>query len=333
VEYRPNQFIKLTRNPNYWRPGRPYLDGVEYTIIPNRSTALLAFVSGKFDMTFPNEVTVPLMADVKAQLPRAVCEVTPTSETVGLLINRTVPPFDSADLREAVSLTIDRPAFVRILAGGVGDLGGAMPVPPEGAWGLTPAMLATIPGYGDDIARNRETARAIMRRLGYGPDKRLFVKMAVRNLPVYRDPGTIMLDHLKEIYIDGELEMTETANWVPRLIKRDYVLSVNVLGNPVDDPDVVFYQNYVCASKRNYTGHCNPALDAKIDQQSMEPDPLKRLTLTREIDLTLQRELARPILYQRRAATCWVPELKGLPMMVNSQYNGWRMEDVWLDRP
>ncbi len=38
VEYKPNQSIKVTRNPNYWKPGRPYLDGIEYTIIANRST-------------------------------------------------------------------------------------------------------------------------------------------------------------------------------------------------------------------------------------------------------------------------------------------------------
>jgi hypothetical protein len=33
-----------------------------------------------------------------------------------------------------------------------------------------------------------------------------------------------------------------------------------------------------------------------------------------------------------RAATCMQPQVKGLAIMVNSQYNGWRMEDVWLDR-
>ena len=47
VEYKPNQGIKVERNPDYWKPGRPYLDGVEYTIIPNRSTAMLAFVAIK----------------------------------------------------------------------------------------------------------------------------------------------------------------------------------------------------------------------------------------------------------------------------------------------
>src|SRR5437870_9854859 len=60
VEFKPNDRITVARNPDYWKPGRPYLDGIEYTIVPNRSTAMLAFVAGKFDMTWPYIVTDPL---------------------------------------------------------------------------------------------------------------------------------------------------------------------------------------------------------------------------------------------------------------------------------
>ncbi len=193
-------------------------------------------------------------------------------------------------------------------------------------------MLKTAPGYSNDIGANRDEARAIMRRLGYGPEKRLPFKLSVRNLPVYRDPGTILIDQLREIYMDGELELTETATWVPKLIRKDYLVALSVLGAAADDPDVVFVQNHICASPRNYTGHCNPELDKKIDLQSMEADLEKRRRMVWDIDLTLQRELARPILYHRRGGTCWHPWVKGMTMMVNSQYNNWRMEDVWLDK-
>ena len=80
VDYKPNQYIKIARNPDYWKPGRPYLDGIEYTIIPNRSTAILAFIAGKFDMTFPYEVTIPLLKDIETQAPQATCEVGMASE-------------------------------------------------------------------------------------------------------------------------------------------------------------------------------------------------------------------------------------------------------------
>jgi len=77
VEFKPNQSIILARNPDYWKPGRPYLDGIEWTIIPNRSTALLAFLAGKLDMTFPYEVTVPLLKDIESQDRQAICELRP----------------------------------------------------------------------------------------------------------------------------------------------------------------------------------------------------------------------------------------------------------------
>ena len=48
VEFKVNESIKLTRNLDYWKKGLPYLDGIEFTIIPNRSTAILAFIAGKF---------------------------------------------------------------------------------------------------------------------------------------------------------------------------------------------------------------------------------------------------------------------------------------------
>src|SRR6266446_3424253 len=51
VEFKPNEGIKVTKNTEYWKKGHPYLDGIEYAFIANPSTAILAFASGKFDMT------------------------------------------------------------------------------------------------------------------------------------------------------------------------------------------------------------------------------------------------------------------------------------------
>src|SRR5437764_2586491 len=126
VAYKPNESIRLTRNSDYWKPGRPYLDGIEWSIIPNRSTALLAFVSGKVDMTFPYEVTVPLLKDVAAQAPQAVCELNPRGVASTLIVNRDAPPFDNAELRRAMALTIDRRSFIDVLSEGKADVGAAM---------------------------------------------------------------------------------------------------------------------------------------------------------------------------------------------------------------
>ena len=64
----------------------------------------------------------------------------------------------------------------------------------------------------------------------------------------------------------------------------------------------------------------------------MMSDQEKRKKLVWEIDKKLQEDGARPIIFPRAPATCMQPQVKGLTMMVNSIYNGWRMEDVWLDK-
>ena len=63
---------------------------------------------------------------------------------------------------------------------------------------------------------------------------------------------------------------------MPKLIRKDFIAGLNVLGNAVDDPDVTFYQNYVSSSKRNYAGYNDPEFDRLVDQQSREIDPDKR---------------------------------------------------------
>jgi len=330
VEYKPNQSIKVTRNPNYWKPGRPYLDGIEYTIIANRSTAILAFVSGKFDVTFPYEITVPLVDDVKKQMPQAICDISPMNVAANLLMNP-VPPFDDLEMRRAVAMTIDRKAFVDILTQGKGDIGGAMQPQPEGRWGLPDAVLRELPGYDPDVAKSREKARAIMAAHGFGPDKRLKLKLSTRNLPTYRDASVILISQLKEIFIDAELQAIETAQWVPKLIRRDYQFGLSQVGNGVDDPDQNYPENYACGS-RTYMDYCNKDIDALIAAQSAERDQEKRKKIALEIDRKLTHEAVRPIIYYMRGATCWRPEVKNMTIMVNSIFNGWRMEDVWIDR-
>src|SRR5713226_7225950 len=221
VEFKPNESIRVARNPDYWKKGRPYLDGIEYTIIPNRSTAILAFIAGKFDMTFPFQVTIPLLRDIKSQAPRAICELRPTNARSTLLVNHGAPLFDNPDLRRAMALSLDRKGFIDILSEGQNKIGGAMMPPPEGVWGIPPDMLKTLPGYDPDVSKNRAHARKIMEQLGYGPDNRLKVKVAARNVALMRDPAVILIDQLKEIYIDGELDAVDTANWFPKVARRD----------------------------------------------------------------------------------------------------------------
>ena len=332
VEFKPNESIKLVRNPDYWKPGRPYLDGIEYTIMREISTRNLAFFARKFDVNSPYGVTIPTLKDFATQAPQAVCEVTSTNVNRTMIINPAKPPFDNLALRQAMALSLDRKAFIDIITDGQGDIGGAMQPPPEGVWGMSPEVLQSLPGYDPDIAKNRATARKMMERLGYGPEKRLNVKLATRNIPSWRDPAVLLISQLKEIYIDAELEVIDTTQWYPKIMRKDFAVVLQVTESGVDDPDQAFYENYVCGSDRNYSGYCNSELDKLVDEQSAEANQEKRKKLVWQIERKLAEDAVRPVIFYPRGGTCKQPWVKGLTIMVNSIYNGWRFEDVWLDK-
>ncbi len=331
VEYKMNEIIRLERNPGYWKPGLPYLDGIEVPVVTSRATRMLGLVTGKYDISFPTDPTVGLVRDLAQQAPQVQCKLRSIGNS-NLIINREAPPFDNADIRQALALTLDRHAFNTIMNEGVDGIGASMLFEPDGIWGVPPAMLATFPGYGSDIAAARGQARALMAKAGYGPDKRLPVKIFTRNLSTFRDPALILADHLKEIFIDAELDVVETPQFYNRVFKKDYQIGMNATGYSLDDPDQVFYENYGCGSLRNYTNYCNRDIQALFDAQSQEADVAKRKTMVWEIERRLLEDVARPVTYFGQQAGCWQSYVKNYGIMVNSIYNGWRFEDVWLDK-
>jgi len=331
IEFKPNQSITVMRNPDYWKPNRPYLDGIEYTIIADPSTAKLAFESGKFDMTLPYDLTVPVYNDVRRQMPQAVCELSPGMIPRHLLVNRDKPPFNDPDPRRAMALSIDRKAFIDILAQGQGEIGGVLEPPPGGLWGMPPDQIEALPGYDPDVEKNRNQARQIMQKLGYGPDKPLKMKVTTRDWFVYRDPAVLLIDQLKHVYIEGELELIDTAQYFPKILRKDFTIALN-LQTSGPDPDPTLKLFYGCGSSLNWDGYCNPEVDKMIEAQSREGDADRRKQILWAIEHKLAEDYARPIVFYNRNGTCQQPYVKGLTIMVNSIFNGWRMEDAWLDK-
>lgn len=327
------QYVRVVRNGDYWRRGRPYLDSIEFTVVNTPSTAILSFVAGRFDLTFPWEVTPTDLRLIKREAPTAICETTSMNLNLNLLVNRSAPPFNRPEIRRALLLAIDRKAFVEALTQGTAEIGGTMQPPIDGIWGLPPETLATLPGFGPDVQQNRAEARRIMEGLGYGSNNRLKFKISTRGLPLYREPAELLQSQLRDIHIDAELEMVETSLWFNRLGRKEFALGVNATGNGIDDPDQNLFENFACGSARNYTGYCNQDLERLFEQQSRETDTAKRRKLVNEIDVRLLADGARPPLYWNRATTCQQPHVRGYVNMVNSIYNGFRFEDVWLDRP
>jgi peptide/nickel transport system substrate-binding protein len=231
-----------------------------------------------------------------------------------------------------MSLVLDRQAFSTILAEGQSKIGGAMLPAPQGEWGMPDEVLKKLDGYGGSVEQNQAEARKIMEGLGYGPGKTLKVKVATRNIAVYRDPAVILIDQLKKIHIEGELENVDTPQWYAKIARKDYAVGMNLTGVSIDDPDGNLVENYSCKSERNYTEYCNPEVDKLLAAQSKESEKSKRKQIVWQIEKLLVDDAARPIIDHNIAGTCWHPYVKGFVVHDNAIYNNTRFEDLWLDK-
>jgi peptide/nickel transport system substrate-binding protein len=287
-------------------------------------------VANQVDVSWLYDIDHNAYQTMRSQAPNLVFVEASNNVSSNLILNAKKPPFDNPKIRLAASLAIDRDAVNKSIFQGRAYKGGAMLPPPWGVWGIPEKDLKDVPGYGD-MKQNQEQARRLMKEMGYGPNNPLKVKLSTRATSDYVDTAVLVVAHLKEGYIDAEMEQVETGNWHAKVARRDYQIGLNLTGGGIDDPDANFYENYTCGSQRNYSDYCNPELEKLFDKQSAETDFKKRLKLVHQIDLQLQKDGARPILVHMVANTAFYPYVKNFVIHQNL-YNAWRMQEVWLDR-
>ncbi|GIX48528.1 MAG: peptide ABC transporter substrate-binding protein [Candidatus Tectimicrobiota bacterium] len=327
-EYRRGEVLELERNPDYFIEGRPYLDGIRYLMIKDRATRTAALQARQVDIAFPGETTKTIAETLRRSNPELVIIETSQNVNDNILINFTRSPFDNPELRLAINLAIDRKAYVQAVHQGGALPGAAMLPRPYGVWGLPEEEVAKLPGYGDPRAQ-KEEARQILGKLGYGPRNPLRVTMSTRAIAIYVDFASFVIDQLKQVGIEATLEQVETGVWHPKVTRKEYELAANLTGIGPDDPDANFFENYKCGSPRNYPGYCNPEVDAFILEQSQLSDVSKRRQLVHAIDKRLQEESARPIMGWRIDYFTMWPQVKNL-VPHQSIYNYGRMQEVWL---
>ena len=171
-----------------------------------------------------------------------------------------------------------------------------------------------------------------MASLGYGPDKPLAIKVSTRSFTAYRDAATLLVGQLNRVYFKAELEVVESSVWFGRLARQDFLIGLNLSGVAIDDPDVTLGGAFACKSNVNRTKYCNPKVDELLIKQSQEADSTKRKQIVWEIERIVANDGVRPLLYHNRSATCWRNHVKGYVHQLNSLYNNWRFERVWLDK-
>jgi peptide/nickel transport system substrate-binding protein len=329
-EYLRGQLVELERNPDYFVPDRPYLDGIRYTIIRERGTRLAALQAGRIDAFVPLDMTKAMADTAKAGAPGLVITEIGQNGSDNVLLNHKRAPFDNPVARRAVNLALDRRSYVKSVRQGGAVIGAALMPRPLGFWGLGEADLRNLAGYRDP-ARDKAEARRLLAEAGYGPGKPLRLEMATRTLPIYVDLASFAVDQLRLVGVEATLKQLDTAAWFPALARREFQIAANLTAGGFDDPDAYLVENYKCGSSRNYTDYFSEAMDRQIELQSQELDRAKRLKMVGDIQRTLEADVARPMLGWRKEYFAQWPYVKNL-VPHNALYNYGRMQEVWLDK-
>jgi peptide/nickel transport system substrate-binding protein len=329
-EWKRGQSVELVRNPDYFVKGRPYLDGVRYTVIVERGTRVAALQAGQIDVAYPGETTLSIAEQLKKAVPGMVFTETASNVSENLLLNTRKPPFDNLKVRRALSFAIDRRTYTQTVHRGAAVIGASLAPKPWGVWGLLDRDLGQLPGYGG-AAAGRAQATALLAEAGFGPSNPLKVELVTRAIAIYLDFAGFVVSDLKQVGVEATLKQIDTAQWHPMVTRREFQIGANLTGLGVDDPDANFYENFSCGSPRNYGDYCNEQVGRLIDQQSQEIDTPKRLALVWQIQKKLEEDAARPTMGWRTDRFAHYPYVKNLiPNQVT--YNCCRLQEVWLDK-
>ena len=122
-EYRQGELIELVKNSDYFVKGRPYLDGIRYTIIKERGTRYSALQTGRQDIPFIWEVAKTAAETTKQAVPQLVMIETSTNVNDHIVVNFRRPLFKDPKIRLAISLAVDRKGYIQAGRQGAAMLG------------------------------------------------------------------------------------------------------------------------------------------------------------------------------------------------------------------
>lgn len=134
VSWQDNNAIVLNRNESYWRPGLPYLDGIDIKIINELNTAVRAVVAGEADLAVNLQAPQKAIAD---RSPAVVAKASPGLVLYGAFLNYGRPPLDDVRVRQALNYAINRDEINKIAAVGLGQPSAA--ILPREHWACDPA--------------------------------------------------------------------------------------------------------------------------------------------------------------------------------------------------
>lgn len=249
-EYVQDTHTILAAHDGYWREGQPATPNLRYNIMPEESARLAAVRTAEINLT---ALVDPVTIDT-ARADDAVNVLEQDTADYYLLgLNTAEAPFDNVQVRQALSMAIDRQAIIDSVFFGAGQVSGPL-VPTLGDWALP---LEELPNYAVD----RDAARALLEEAG-AADLTFSITVGA-NRTEFVNIALVIQDQLKEIGVTVELDQVEWGTFIEKWVARDFesFVSFNGSGN---DPDRALYPALTTGGSVNAFQYSNEELDALL---------------------------------------------------------------------
>ena len=327
------QLYEFVRFDKYFGDA-PYLDKIQSFPIKDEIARAVALQGKNIDACFffANESVLAMLRKTPG-----ITEIRrPTPTFINLIPNVRQKPFDDPRVREALSLAIDRDAFIKT----VGPLSGAFfhsmgLLLPDSPHSLSVDEMKGFPGYdtmpgiGGNVAANRDRAMALLEQAGV--PKGFKIVMPTRgDVPAFRDSSINVAAQLKTIGLDVSVDVRDAGTFYELENHGNFQLIAHSVAVSGALPDQIFGEGYTSFGGRNYGGWKDDAIDDLFRQQSREIDAAKRNELLRQFQIAFLKTN-----YQINLA--WVGYAAGYSSAVKGWnalpdlYANMQFDKVWLD--
>ena len=279
-EYEREVFLRVQKNPDYFKPGLPYLDNFEGWVYPSPDAQFVAFRAGDIDVTRLNSVD---QYDAAAAMDGVTVDSRASLAGSWIVLNIQNPPFDDVRFRRALSLAYPRQECVDVVHAG-GKLGML-----QGPGGLTPDIHGTgtysmealrqVPGYrsGAGVEEDLAEARSLLDAAGieeYSANLPFFKSASQTN---YYDPQLILIqDAYRKIGVNYTLEPHAYSELLVLFSDRNFDWGWTGQNANGLDANEYFAFYFMPGAARNYGDWEDPKFVAMYEAQDVIVDEQER---------------------------------------------------------
>jgi len=261
-EWVRDDHLSYTKFANYWKPGQPYLDAVEFKVVVEPTIQLQGLLVGEFDIIHSIEThNIPKLK----HNPDTKVFPYPTGLALVVTMNHARPPLDQLKVRQALSYAIDRQALLNIAYTG-GTVIGAF-------------IDANSPYYKDYSGRypyDPQKAKHLLVEAGYPNGFELTLTLP-QNYSPHVNAGNMVQDMLKQVGITAKIRLVDWGTWISQVYRgKDYDLTI--IGHTGQlDPDGRL------SSELDYTNYKNPEVFRLIKEAAVTLNVDQRKALYAEV--------------------------------------------------